>query len=77
MSGKDKNLCVGCRNDYYNSNRPEGCWCYGNAKVVLRTKVGVWDNPPYTRKPVETLSCHSPEGQVWLKEQDVRFEAPA
>ena len=72
---KTKAMCGGCRDDYYNQNREGGCWCFENAKVVERTKVGVWQNPPYQWQPKKTLSCHSPEGSVWIKIDDPRTEA--
>ena len=73
MTDKTKSMCSGCRDDYYNHNCPDGCWCFATAKVVERTKVGVWQNPPYSWQPQATLSCHSPDGSVWIKEDDVRI----
>lgn len=69
---KSKTLCSGCRNDYYNHNREGGCWSYQSARVVQLTKVGVWQNPPYKWTPRDTLSCHSPNGAVWINEDDPR-----
>jgi len=31
---KSKDLCIGCYNNYYNTER-NGCWSYKTAKVVL------------------------------------------
>ena len=73
MDKKNKSMCVGCRDDFYNHNQPDGCWCYSTAKVVERTRVGVWQNPPYTWHATETLTCHAPEGSVWIKEDDPRI----
>ena len=61
--------CVGCRQDFYNGNNPLGvqeCWSLKFAKSVERTRVGIWQNPPYVWRPQKTLSCHQPEGGVWL-----------
>ena len=74
MANKDKSMCTGCHEDYYNHHQPDGCWHFVTAKVVERTKVGVWQEPPYTWQPRETLSCHTPEGGVWIKEDDVRIK---
>ena len=69
---KSKQMCLGCRDEYYNQTRKEGCWMYANAKIVTRTKVGIWQEPPYTWRPEKTFSCHSPSGSVWLKRDDSR-----
>jgi hypothetical protein len=68
-------LCQGCRDDYYNrpgnSTRGE-CWCLSGAKPVERMRVGIWQNPPYRWSPETTLSCHHPEGSVWIEKNDCR-----
>ena len=61
--------CVGCRENFYNGNNDLGvkeCWMLKTARSVERTMVGVWQNPPYVWNPQKTLSCHKPEGSVWL-----------
>lgn len=42
-------------------------------KVVERTQVGTWQNPPYRWQPQATLSCHRPEGRHWIERSDVRL----
>ena len=74
MTNKTKSMCSGCRDDFYNHNRPGGCWRFLEAKVLARTRVGIWQNPPYRWSPQATLSCHSPEGSVWIKEDDPRIK---
>lgn len=74
MSDKTKSMCSGCHDDYYNHNPPYGCCCFATAKVVERTRVGVWQNPPYVWQPQETLSCHHPEGSVWIEDDDPRIK---
>lgn len=72
-----KALCRGCRDDFYNQpgNSTTGeCWLLKNAKPVLMTKVGYWQNPPYRWQPQTTLNCHSPEGEVWIDEFDLRIQ---
>ena len=71
---KSKSMCSGCYNDFYNHKEKNGCWCYGNAKVVTRTLVGVWQNPPYKWIPQKTLSCHRPKGQCWIEKNDCRIK---
>jgi hypothetical protein len=71
---KVKALCSGCKNDYYNHNREGGCWDFKTAEVVNRTKVGIWQNPPYKWNPETTLSCHNPKGSVWIDKNDVRIK---
>lgn len=69
-------LCVGCHNDFYNreGNSERGmCWMLPSAKPVERTKVGVWQNPPYEWKPQRTLSCHTPDGERWITKDDPRI----
>lgn len=73
-----KKLCRGCRDDYYNrpgnSNTGE-CWSLTSAQLVQLTKVGVWQTPPYKWAPQQTLSCHRPQGEVWLRQDDARMTA--
>lgn len=73
MPEKSKSMCSGCCDDFYNHNRPEGCWCFATAKVVERTRIGLWQDPPYTWQPKETLSCHNPDGCVWIEQDDPRI----
>lgn len=71
---KSKTLCQGCRDDYYNQQRPDGCWNYEKATVVQRTRVGIWQPPPYKWLPQNTLSCHHPSDSCWIKEDDPRIK---
>lgn len=71
-----KRLCSGCRDDYYNrpGNSENGeCWSLATAKIVERTSVGYFQNPPYEWNPQTTLSCHSPPGKAWIAEDDCRL----
>lgn len=71
---KTKSMCSGCREDYYNHNAEGGCWMFSDARIVERSQVGTWQNPPYKWLPQETLSCHTaPEGRHWIKKDDVRI----
>ena len=68
-------MCHGCSNDYYNrpGNSTAGqCWMLASAKLVERIRVGVWQNPPYEKRPQRTLSCHSPDGERWIELEDCR-----
>jgi len=66
--------CVGCTENFYNQTQPNGCWNFATAKKVERTQIGVWWNPPYNWRPQQVLSCHHPDGMVWLEKADVRFK---
>lgn len=75
---KSKAMCYRCRDNYYNApgNSTTGeCWSFRSAKVVTRTHVGVWEPPPYEWMPEKVLSCHRPDGYVWLRREDVRITA--
>ena len=69
-------MCVGCEQSYYNRNAKDGCWCFENAKVVIRMAVGVWQNPPYHWTPQECLSCFSPDGIRMIERTDTRVVEP-
>lgn len=66
-----KQMCVGCRNNFYNGNNNLGvteCWNFPTAKIVSRKKVGLWDTPPWEHQPVvKTLSCHHEQGYVFVE----------
>lgn len=75
MTESDKlNLCVGCRNDFYNGKNKIGvkrCWSLKDAKVVTRYKLGWWTRPdePGAFQEVTTLTCHHAPGQYAHYEQ--------
>jgi len=71
---KTKQMCVGCRNDFYNHNQPDGCWSFKNAKVVKKVQVGTWQPPPYSRTPRQVLSCYHAEGYSFLNLDDCRIK---
>lgn len=79
-NSEKKLLCRGCRDDFYNQpgNTPRGeCFSLEKAKVVERTQVGWWQNPPYIWKPQKTLNCHHAPGQIaWIDANDVRIRKP-
>ncbi len=69
---KDKSMCSGCHDDFYNQNRDEGCWMFQAAKVVERMSVGTWQNPPYVWTPRKVLSCFHCPGQKMIRKDDTR-----
>ena len=70
---KTKAMCVGCRNDFYNQTRPNGCWSFDSATIVPRIQVGTFENPPYKTNRVKPyLSCYHAEGCAMLKPDDCR-----
>lgn len=72
---KTKEMCRGCREDHYNHAVTGGCWSFKSAKIVTRTQVGTWQNPPYRWIPTKTLSCHRAQGKVWIEKDDCRIVA--
>ena len=72
---KSKEMCVGCRNDYYNHNRDEGCWMFEKARIVKRVRVGTWEPPPYSKKrAAKYLSCYHCQGSAFLDMNDCRLK---
>lgn len=72
---KNKQMCRGCRDDYYNQRTDGGCWCFDNARIVKRVRVGIWESPPYAAdRAQEYLSCFNADGDVMLSVNDVRVK---
>lgn len=77
MSGKpckNKSLCNGCRDDFYNGHNPYGvqeCWNYPKAQVVKRLMIPVDMPPPYKFAPRWVLSCYHPERVVNVKPEAI------
>lgn len=72
---KTKQMCQGCRDDFYNHNREGGCWSFKTAKIVKRVRVGIWEQPPYSKDRAEKcLSCYRPDGYAMLKLDDCRVQ---
>lgn len=73
---KTTKYCKGCTDNYYNipGNSENGCWLLENAKIVEKTRVGVWDNPPYKWMPEKIYHCNRPSGYVYLSKEDQRFK---
>lgn len=70
---KSKEMCVGCYDDYYNHHVRGGCWLFKRAKIVTRIRVGIWENPPYSKDRAEKcLSCFHPEGGAMIELTDCR-----
>ena len=62
--------CEGCRNDFYNTAQPKGCWSLPTAKPVTRWRLGWWTEPtkPGAFVQVDTLSCHHAPGRYAYSE---------
>lgn len=69
---KSKEMCSGCRDDFYNRNRSGGCWSFVTAKVVTRMKVGTFQPPPYIWTPQKCLSCFHQQGYSMIQRTDPR-----
>ena len=75
---KSKELCRGCRDDYYNHQSKGGCWSYDQAKIVTLVRVGIWEEPPYSPARAEKyLNCYRPDGYAMLKLSDPRVREDA
>lgn len=75
MMSKRKQMCHGCRDDYYNKNADGGCWCFPSAQIVTRVKVGTFEPPPYASdRAEEYLSCFNPDGYAMLELSDCRVK---
>lgn len=75
---KSKVMCSGCRDDFYNHNRPEGCWSFRKATIVKRVQVGTWEPPPYARERARKfLSCFHLQGSSMLELSDCRVKPRA
>lgn len=80
-----KKMCAGCRNNRYNmgrgyTERPgidavvtvDECWHLSSAKVVMKKRVSMSQVPPWTQKPIKTLSCMSEVGYVYVDKDAVK-----
>ena len=78
MTSKSKQMCRGCRQDYYNHNADGGCWMYDSATIKKRAIVGTFENPPYDRKRLKNhLSCYCPDGMSIINADDCRLKGAA
>lgn len=74
-TAKSKDLCLGCRNNFYNGNNPyevKECWSYKGAKVELRKRVSIHQRPPWNQTAVPTMSCYHAQGYVFVGKGVVR-----
>ncbi len=76
---KKKRFCSSCRNNFYNGNNPSGvkeCWSLPKSRIVSRVCVGIWEPPPYYKKPQKTLDCHHFESvSTWILPTDPRVKS--
>jgi len=64
-----REMCSGCRNNFYNGNNPHGvtqCWSFKTAKVILRKEVHVDQRPPWNQKAKKFLSCYHRPRYVYV-----------
>ncbi len=75
---KSIQLCIGCRDNFYNGNNDLGvprCLHFASAAVEKRIKVGINEQPPYSAKRAAwTLSCHKPTGYCQVKPEALTKE---
>jgi hypothetical protein len=66
---KSKEMCEGCRDNFYNGNNDIGvktCWHYKTAKIVMRKMVPYTLVPPWKMKPIKVLSCRRVSGYAFI-----------
>ena len=74
----NKAKCNGCEDDFYNGKNPydvKECWCFEDAKIIKRKKVGMNDVPPWKWKPQNFPSCYRQRGYVFIdcEKEDRQF----
>ena len=70
----DKQQCGGCEDNFYNGNNPHNvkeCWCFKNAKLVMRKQVSIHQRPPWRQKAHPVPSCYKQKGYVFVDENQV------
>lgn len=72
---KSRALCAGCRDDFYNTAMPKGCWSFPKAKVVKRYAIGTFTLPttPGAFTRVWTLDCKRCPGREVYSEKVPSF----
>jgi hypothetical protein len=66
---KSKQMCVGCRDNFYNGNNDLGvieCWNYKSAKIVSKKKVPYTMIPPWNMHPIKCLDCYHENGYAMI-----------
>lgn len=64
---KDKSMCSGCVDNFYNGNNPYDiaeCWSFKSAEVCKKKFVPLDMRPPWKMKSQQTLSCYRKKGYV-------------
>lgn len=66
---KTKEMCRGCRDDFYNGTNGLGvkeCWCFKGAEVITAYRIGWWVPMASAKnfKKVRALKCWHAPGQV-------------
>lgn len=72
---KTREMCYGCRNDFYNYGGATGdchqCWSFNKAKIIKVIEIGTWERPPYKNKPIKKkLNCYHRTGYCYVKLPD-------
>ncbi len=66
--------CSGCEQDFYNDKNPLGvkeCWNLKSARLVLKKKIHVDQQPPWKQKPIKVPSCYCQKRYVfWDKDRE-------
>jgi len=65
---RDKKYCIGCEQDYYNHDNPQGvkeCWHFKTAKAIERYRIGWWvpQDKVENFSRILTHQCHTETGR--------------
>ncbi len=71
---KDKSMCSGCRNNYYNGFNDRGikeCFSYKKAKIKKCIQISLYSTPPWDTRELKRLDCYCCDGYAILRNYDV------
>ena len=63
--------CSDCEDNFYNGQNAKECWNLKSAKLVMKKKVGIDDEPPWNHTPIKCLSCYHEIGFVMVDSKRV------
>jgi len=60
--------CVGCRDNFYNSDNSDTgeCWQLSSARIIFKKEVRVDQRPPWDQKAKRLLDCFRKPGHVYV-----------
>jgi hypothetical protein len=61
--------CVGCHCNFYNGNNDlniKRCWSLDKAKLVIKKKVSINQEPPWMQSPIKVLDCYREDEYIYV-----------